>query len=231
MILSAARPGPPFVPRLTPVPRYESDINKIYVARRSQGATVSAFRAIAPSWDVSPQNLKWSADSYSLYSGADNIGRHKLYRVAVDSGHVDEVWGMHSVASMEFLPKGKLLLWLSSFTSSPRSYVFDPSKGKLDAVQTRLVQEKDLSPSQVEEFWFPGADGVKVHGFIIKPSNFSKASGRKTKMAFIIHGGAWLVPPSLLLYSNILIGPQSYAHPMQCCTKNATNRHNSQGLG
>lgn len=184
----AAR-APLSVLRLTAVPRYESDINRIYVARRSQGATVSAFSAIAPSWDVSPQDLKWSADSRSLYSGADNIGRRKLYRIAVDSGHVDEVWGKHSVGSMEFLPKGRLLLSLSSFTSSPRSYVFDPSKGSLDAVQARPVQEKDLSSSQVEEFWFPGAD-VKVHGFIIKPSNFNKTSGRKTKMAFIIHGGA-----------------------------------------
>lgn len=183
-----------------------------------------AVSCIASSWDVSPLDLKWSADGSSLYATADNIGRHKLYKIAVDSGHVDEVWGNHSVASMEFLPGGKLLLSLTSFTSSLRSYIFDPSNGSLDAVQPKPVQEKDLSPSQVEEFWFPGADGVKVHGYIIKPSNLNKSSGCKTKMAFIIHGGAYpcglSLHPPFILHSNkrLFLGPQMYARHFQFCS-------------
>jgi len=39
----------------------------------------------------------------------------------------------------------------------------------------------------VEEFWYNGAGGKKVHGAIIKPPNYRK--GRKYPMLFIVHGG------------------------------------------
>src|SRR5262249_54356287 len=46
--------------------------------------------------------------------------------------------------------------------------------------------------SQLEPFWFPGALGVKVQGFLVKPPNFDEH--KRYPIKFLIHGGpqgAW----------------------------------------
>jgi dipeptidyl aminopeptidase/acylaminoacyl peptidase len=55
-----------------------------------------------------------------------------------------------------------------------------------DAVLSRLA----MSP--LESFWFPGASGDKVQGFLVKPPNFE--SSKKYPVKFLVHGGpqgAW----------------------------------------
>jgi dipeptidyl aminopeptidase/acylaminoacyl peptidase len=49
-----------------------------------------------------------------------------------------------------------------------------------------------LALSQLEPYWFAGADGTKVEGFIVKPPNFDPK--KKYPVKFLIHGGpqgAW----------------------------------------
>ena len=55
-----------------------------------------------------------------------------------------------------------------------------------DAVLTQVA----MSP--LESFWFPGANGDKVEGFLVKPPNFDPS--KKYPVKFLIHGGpqgAW----------------------------------------
>jgi dipeptidyl aminopeptidase/acylaminoacyl peptidase len=50
----------------------------------------------------------------------------------------------------------------------------------------------DIAMSPLEPFWFPGANGDKVEGFLVKPPNFDAT--RKYPVKFLIHGGpqgAW----------------------------------------
>jgi len=49
-----------------------------------------------------------------------------------------------------------------------------------------------ISMSPLESFWFPGANGDKVQGFLVKPPNFD--ASKKYPVKFLIHGGpqgAW----------------------------------------
>ena len=46
---------------------------------------------------------------------------------------------------------------------------------------------RDLLMSKLEPFWFPGAFGDKVQGFLVKPPNFDP--NKKYPLKFIIHGG------------------------------------------
>ena len=49
-----------------------------------------------------------------------------------------------------------------------------------------------LSPSQVDEIWYRGANDTPVHAWVVKPSNFKP--GKKYPLAYLIHGGpqgAW----------------------------------------
>jgi dipeptidyl aminopeptidase/acylaminoacyl peptidase len=62
---------------------------------------------------------------------------------------------------------------------------------------TQLTHFNDALLSQVamsplESFWFPGANGDKVEGFLVKPPNFDPS--KKYPVKFLIHGGpqgAW----------------------------------------
>jgi dipeptidyl aminopeptidase/acylaminoacyl peptidase len=60
--------------------------------------------------------------------------------------------------------------------------ISDPNQG--------LVNSLALAP--LESFWFPGANGTKVQGFLVKPPNFDPS--KKYPVKFLIHGGpqgAW----------------------------------------
>ena len=49
-----------------------------------------------------------------------------------------------------------------------------------------------LALDQAENFWFDGAEGTKVEGFILRPPNFDPA--KKYPLKFLMHGGpqtAW----------------------------------------
>jgi dipeptidyl aminopeptidase/acylaminoacyl peptidase len=49
-----------------------------------------------------------------------------------------------------------------------------------------------VTMSPLESFWFTGAHGDKVEGFVVKPPNFD--ASKKYPVKFLIHGGpqgAW----------------------------------------
>ena len=58
-----------------------------------------------------------------------------------------------------------------------------------------VVENLDLKRNDMESFWFTGAEGAKVQGFIVKPPDFGPANpNKKYPVKFLIHGGpqgAW----------------------------------------
>jgi dipeptidyl aminopeptidase/acylaminoacyl peptidase len=73
----------------------------------------------------------------------------------------------------------------------------EPPPKNAMAVPRQLTHFNDAVLSQVamsplESFWFPGANGDKVQGFLVKPPNFD--ASKKYPVKFLIHGGpqgAW----------------------------------------
>jgi dipeptidyl aminopeptidase/acylaminoacyl peptidase len=62
--------------------------------------------------------------------------------------------------------------------------------GQLTHVNDVLASQLSLSP--LEPFWFAGANGTKVEGFVVKPPGFDAA--KKYPVKFLMHGGpqtAW----------------------------------------
>src|SRR5260370_22968661 len=66
---------------------------------------------------------------------------------------------------------------------------------KLNSEEVTHLNDAVLSQvamSPLESFWFTGANGDKVEGFLVKPPNFD--AGKKYPVKFLIHGGpqgAW----------------------------------------
>jgi dipeptidyl aminopeptidase/acylaminoacyl peptidase len=61
------------------------------------------------------------------------------------------------------------------------NYVAEPLSHLNDSVLARVAMQS------VESFWFAGAGGAKVQGFLVKPPNFNKDA--KYPVKFLIHGG------------------------------------------
>jgi dipeptidyl aminopeptidase/acylaminoacyl peptidase len=98
-------------------------------------------------------------------------------------------------------PDGKTLLFTHMALEYPTEIRKVDVSGKIDSYDLpkgeRLTHNNDSVLSQVamsplETFWFEGAHGDKVQGFLVKPPNFDPA--KKYPVKFLIHGGpqgAW----------------------------------------
>jgi dipeptidyl aminopeptidase/acylaminoacyl peptidase len=63
-------------------------------------------------------------------------------------------------------------------------------KPAVESLNSGILSQVSMSP--IEPFWFPGAFGDKVQGFLVKPPNFDAT--KKSPVKFLIHGGpegAW----------------------------------------
>ncbi len=63
-------------------------------------------------------------------------------------------------------------------------------KPPVESINTAILSQVEMSP--LESFWFTGAKGDKVEGFLVKPPNFDAT--KKYPVKFLIHGGpqgAW----------------------------------------
>ncbi|HEY6252344.1 MAG TPA: S9 family peptidase [Candidatus Angelobacter sp.] len=111
-----------------------------------------------------------------------------------------------------FSPDGKTLVFTRMTIQSPNE-VYKVAIGRMDVEQYPHMNEEplghiDLKAEQLshlndavlsqvamqplEPFWFSGAGGTKVQGFLLKPPGFDAA--KKYPMKFLIHGGpqgAW----------------------------------------
>lgn len=97
------------------------------------------------------------------------------------------------------LPNGRLLFTRSSLTSPNDVYVLrglervtpagaeKPRLEQLTRFAADALEGKSLDPG--EDFWFEGAEGRKVHGWLLKPPGFKKGDKKKWPIVVLIHGG------------------------------------------
>ncbi len=81
---------------------------------------------------------------------------------------------------------------IQELASHPTKFDFNnlPKGNQLTHINDSVLSSISMSP--VESFWFTGAHGDKVEGFLVKPPNFDP--NKKYPVKFLIHGGpegAW----------------------------------------
>lgn len=101
------------------------------------------------------------------------------------------------------LSNGRLLFTRSSFTSPNNVYILrgleratqagteKPQVEQLTRFAADALEGKSLDPG--EDFWFEGAEGRKVHGWVLKPLGFKKGNEKKWPIVVLIHGGTFQV--------------------------------------
>ena len=144
------------------------------------------------------QNVIWSTElaSDQIKVVNSDTGRPTGIKMQVDEritrGYDDD---------LTFSVEGKVLLFTRMSIASPTEIYKIVLPKKIDPYDlpkgeqlTRLNDAvlSQVAMSQLESFWFTGAHGDKVQGFLVKPPNFDAT--KKYPVKFLIHGGpqgAW----------------------------------------
>lgn len=166
-------------------PGFEADRFEIRL-RGTDGTTTT----LVPAWDRSVDEMEWSSDGKSLLVTADDIGKHRLFRIDVKSGAVTALSKDGHLDAFRETPKG--FVFLKSAMNSPavlyaaktKALLIDEGATNLTSVNASL-KNKDFGV--YEQFSFPGWNNETVHGYVVKPVSY--VEGRKYPVAFLVHGG------------------------------------------
>src|SRR5581483_9766400 len=93
---------------------------------------------------------------------------------------------------------GHALAWVRDATEFPAEVYAGDVTAVAPVASHAVTHENDaavasLALNPAEDFWFTGANGAKVQGFLVKPPNWQP--GKKYPAILLVHGGpqgAWL---------------------------------------
>ncbi|MCC7248031.1 MAG: S9 family peptidase, partial [Lysobacter sp.] len=164
-------------------PGFEADRFALMAMDLASGAT----REIASKWDASADGITLSADGGTIYTTAQELGRHPLFAVSVANGEVASVVKDGSVSAFD-LVGDRLAYANNTIKTGDQLFVADASGANPRAITPSAGEMlKDVSFGDYEQFNFRGWNDETVYGYVVKPWNYE--AGKKYPVAFLIHGG------------------------------------------
>lgn len=186
-------------------PRYEADRRRVKLYDRRTKRT----RSLTEDLDRSAASLEFSADGKHILFLAQDRARISVYRVPVAGGPAVQLTEGTTNSSLALIPGSRdLLVGRETTTLPPELHRLTPGRGiapivangpapkgtpkDAGAKAVQLTHHNDHLGGEVEmngidEFWYEGADGDPVHGWLVKPPGFT--AKRRWPVALIIHGG------------------------------------------
>ncbi|OAX81734.1 hypothetical protein ACJ72_03925 [Emergomyces africanus] len=188
---------------------YESDKNRIVVvpglfdpqAEQSKPVEIFATTDGSGAWDLSPGSLTWSDDGSALFIRVEDTGCGAVFRLPMAdfaNASTNQLSKLtHSGYVTSVAPaSNKVFLTSTSLVENSVFSEIDLSKAdqqpKVICSSSRNGASLGLSPEQVTDIWWSGADDHPIHAWVIKPSNFDPS--KKYPLCYLIHGGpqgAW----------------------------------------
>jgi dipeptidyl aminopeptidase/acylaminoacyl peptidase len=163
---------------------FEADRTELILYDRS----TQQRRSLTSPLDLSVDNFAWAADSKSIYFLAGDQINHSVFRVALNGAPVRITEGSYN-SGLAVSRDGKTIVVAQQAVERPVELFVLDAKGRtlrqLTHVNDDLLKQLALQPA--ESFWFTGAEGAKVQGFIVKPPNFD--ASKKYPVVYLIHGG------------------------------------------
>ena len=165
----------------------DNTVSQLYV----MNANGTGTRSLTRSLDRSPTSLIWATDGSGIYFNADDQGTTQLYFAPL-AGAVRKLTSGAHVLNTSDIGRSGVAVGVRATADHPSDVVrFDVRRASeftwLTAVNEDVLTGKKLA--SVEELWFTSADGLRVHGWIVKPPDFDPA--KKYPLMLEIHGGPW----------------------------------------
>lgn len=166
---------------------FEADRWRLMNYSRATGTSTE----ITSGFDLQIDELALSPDGNFVYFTAGERGSHPVYKVSLQGGQPQKVIGDVYASNLQVAPDGTLVFAGTSLAAPPEIYRGNASSViPLTRINSELMAPHNLKSG--EEMEWTGALGKKIHGFVVKPSNFD--ASKKYPLLVLIHGGpqsAW----------------------------------------
>ncbi len=166
-------------------PGFEADKQCLMLLDRKTGTADN----LTGSLDYSVASFLWAPGSAALVFDAEERGRTAVFQIPPATKKIEKVLEGYTLSGLALSPDGRTLYFLKQALNRPNDVWSFDAKTKtltqITKVNADLLAGLDMNPA--EEFWFKGAAGDKVHGFLLKPPAFDPA--KKYPLLMLIHGG------------------------------------------
>ena len=163
---------------------FEADRHRIMLYDRETKET----KELTTGFKLSVGEFLWSTQSKEIYFTIEEAGYNSIFKVSLEDTLVSSVLKGHNVSGVKFVDSNTLV-----FSKQTNKMPFEIFSYELQSKNLKPIthfndeQLKDFDLPDSEEFWFTGAQGDSVQGFIMKPPNFEE--GKKYPAVHLIHGG------------------------------------------
>ncbi len=171
-------------------PGFEADKYDLIVSSRETNEKIK----LTESLDRSVDEILWSPDCQSLFFTFEEHSRYVLAHVSLEEEKIERILEGYFLSSVQLSPDGRTAYFLIQSIDRPSEiYSFDLKSKKLNQLTNiNAPLFSDIEMNALEEFWYDGAAGDKVHGLLLKPPYFDPS--KKYPLVMLIHGGpqgAW----------------------------------------
>jgi dipeptidyl aminopeptidase/acylaminoacyl peptidase len=175
-------------------PGFEADRYRLMLYDRNNAKSIDISGDLADELDRSVASIVWSPDSKRLYVRSADDGYNSIYRVDAKNGKVKKLTSEMNTSSLNVSPDGKRFAFLRQSATMPNELYVSKNDGG-DAVNITRINDERLAGVEMnplEAFYFEGAGGDQVQGWLLKPPGFDP--DKKYPFIFLVHGGpqgAW----------------------------------------
>ncbi|MFO7892753.1 MAG: S9 family peptidase [Longimicrobiales bacterium] len=172
-------------------PGFEADRTVLMLYDRESGS----HTALTADFDRSVNSFEWALDSRTIWFNAQDELWVRVYRLAIRDGRPGDITPVTDDAydGAFALAAGGLVVARQEAHMPTELFALDDDgrvREQLTRTNGELLAELSLQP--LEPFWFEGAEGDRVQGFLVKPPDFDPAG--EWPVVFLVHGGpqgAW----------------------------------------
>jgi dipeptidyl aminopeptidase/acylaminoacyl peptidase len=171
-------------------PGFEADRWRLMAYNRATGVSVELTKG----FDQQVDDVVLSPDGNTIYFTAGERGKSPIFKIPFNGGVPQKIVPNVFATNLRITPDGKALVFASSSMAAPAEIYTSNADGTgltaLTSVNSQLMSKANLKIA--EEVEWTGALGKKIHGFIVKPTNFD--ASKRYPLLVLIHGGpqsAW----------------------------------------
>lgn len=167
----------------TETPYYSGESAKLWRHNLASGKNTPLTDALDYSFDL----VKVAPDGRTLWLLAEDKGVVPVFKLNPEGTQLTAVHRPGSASSLD--AQGDAVVFLKNSRHHPDElFVIDPATGstrQLTHFNEELLASLDLGKQ--EEFWFEGATGDKVHGWLVYPPGYDAA--KSYPLVQVLHGG------------------------------------------
>ena len=164
-------------------PYYSGEFQKLWRHDLTSGRNTPLSEA----HDFSIADTAFAADGASFWVTAEDKGSVPVFKLGADGAALTAVHRSGTASALD--ARGGSVVFLHSTAARPEElFALDTTSGqarRLTRFNDDLMAQLDLGRS--EEYWFEGAGGARVHGWLYYPPGYD--ASRKYPLLQLMHGG------------------------------------------